>query len=62
MKIFICDNCQKQFSQPLDEEMYKDENGNWKMLDLCAPCRKSLKEQKSGVEKTFFDKALKGKK
>jgi hypothetical protein len=61
MRIFICDKCNTQFPQPLDEEMYKDVNGNVHILDLCAPCRKDLKDKKEKPNKDFFENILKEK-
>jgi len=37
MKIFICDSCNKQFTQPLDEVLI-----GGKKYDLCAVCRGTL--------------------
>lgn len=58
-KIFICDNCKKEFSQPLDEEKYKDVHGNWHSFDLCAPCRVKLKKEREKPEKAFLGKLVK---
>jgi hypothetical protein len=59
MRIFICDNCKKQFPQPLDEEMYKDKAGEWHTLDLCAPCRKLNKDAETKTKQDFFEKLVK---
>ena len=56
MKIFICDNCEKEFPSPLDEEKYTDEHGVTTIYDLCAPCRKILQEDKQKPVKNFFNK------
>ena len=61
-KIFICDNCNKQFPSPLDEEKFKDEHGVWHSFDLCAPCRQVLREGKRETEHGYFDKIIKEKK
>ena len=58
-KIFQCDSCNKKFPQPIDEEKYKDEHGNWHVFDLCAPCRGELKVKKEKPEKDYFDAILK---
>jgi hypothetical protein len=58
-KRFICDNCKKEFLQPLDEEMYKDIHGVWHTFDLCAPCRGELKGKKDKTNKDYFDKLIK---
>ena len=58
-KIFTCDNCAKQFPQPLDEEKYRDEHGEWQTYDLCAPCRKELQLERSKPIKSFMDKIKK---
>jgi len=54
MKVFKCDKCGKEFNQPLDEEIIKNEHGVITTYDLCAPCRKKLKEDKEKVHKNFF--------
>ena len=54
-KIFICDKCGKEYSQPLDEEKYKDEHGTWHTFDLCAPDRADLKVKKDKPSKDYFD-------
>jgi len=58
-KIFVCDKCKKEFPQPLDEEKYKDEHGNWHVFDLCAPCRGELDTDKKKPEKDYFEAILK---
>jgi hypothetical protein len=61
-KIFICDNCFRQFPQPLDEETYKDEHGEWHVFDLCAPCRKLKLDAETVNKKDYFDKLAKAQK
>jgi len=58
MRIFICDKCDEQFTQPLDQEMYKDSHGDWHSLDLCAPCRKKLKTERQKPEDDFLGKLV----
>ena len=58
-KLFICDKCGTEFPQPLDEEKYKDEHGNWHVFDLCAPCRADLKVVRAKPEKEFFKVLIK---
>lgn len=58
-KIFICDNCGDQFSSPLDEEKYTDDNGVSHTLDLCAPCRKKLSDIRKDSDKKFLSKLVK---
>jgi hypothetical protein len=58
-KIFICDNCKKEFSSPLDEEKYKADDGTWYTFDLCAPCRGEKKSVEETAKKNYFDKLLK---
>ncbi len=59
MKTFICDSCKKQFNQALDEETYKDVNGNWHTFDLCAPCRGTLTKNVEEPKYNFFKKLIK---
>jgi len=59
MKTFTCDKCKKEFPQPLDEEKYKDTNGNWHTFDLCAPCRGILKTDSDEPKHNFFKKLIK---
>ena len=47
MRIFICDKCNTEFPEPLDQEMYKDEHAVWHTFDLCAPCRKNMKTEQN---------------
>ena len=61
-KLFICDQCGKEFPQPLDEEKYKDIHGEWHVFDLCAPCRKKLAGEKDKPVKSYFDKLVKKRK
>ena len=61
-KIFICDECGREFPQPLDEIKYKDEHGDWYVFDFCAPCREDLKEVTEEPAKEYFDKKVKDKK
>lgn len=62
-RIFKCDNCGKEFPEPLDQEKYTDEHGVTTMLDLCAPCRKLLSDARQKPEDDFLGKiAKKGKK
>lgn len=58
-RIFQCDKCKAEFPEPLDQELYKDEHGVSTMIDLCAPCRKLLGEQRQSGEKTFLGKLVK---
>lgn len=51
-KLFVCDNCEKQFKQALDEVLWVD-GGTQKVVDLCAPCRADMK---GDVEKYAKDK------
>lgn len=60
-KLFICDNCKKEWNGPLDEVQHLAVNGVLESYDLCAACRKVLKEEKQKAERTFFDKIKKGK-
>lgn len=60
-KIFICDDCKKEFPQPLDEEKYKDIHGEWHVFDLCAPCRQKLEEKKEKTKKEYFEVLIKEK-
>jgi hypothetical protein len=62
MKVFICDKCKKEFPQPLDEEKYLDEHGEWRVFDLCAPCRKGLKGEEDKSVDTFFKPLIKKEK
>lgn len=57
-RIFICDNCEKQFPEPLDQEMYKDEHGVWYTLDLCAPCRSIFNSNQEQTKTTFLSAAV----
>ena len=61
-KIFKCDNCGKEFPQPLDEEKYLDEHEVLRSFDLCAPCRAKLKADKEKPEGDFFESIIKAKK
>jgi len=60
MKLFTCDNCGFESSQPLDEEKHLDNHGVWHTYDLCAPCRKKLKEKFKKTTDEFI-KAMKKK-
>lgn len=59
MKIFTCDKCLTQFKEPLDEVLYVDIHGNSYVFDLCAPCRKDLKEKDKKVKTDFFEEIKK---
>lgn len=61
MKQFTCDKCGSIFSQPLDEEKWKDEHGVWYIFDLCAPCRSKLVAERQKPNKAFFEKIKKEK-
>ncbi len=61
MRSFTCDKCGAVFPQPLDEEKYKDEHGEWHVYDLCAPCRTILKQERGKPDRTFFSKIKKEK-
>lgn len=61
MRIFICDQCKKEFPQPLDEEKYRDIHGEWYSFDLCAPCRAKLKVERRKPEDSFLGKLVKDK-
>lgn len=58
-KLFICDKCGKQFNSPLDEEHFTDEHGVNYTFDMCAPCRKDLREERDNTHKEFFGKLIK---
>ena len=58
-RIFRCDNCKKEFPEPLDQEVYKDEHGVTHMIDLCAPCRGKLAEKRKTSDKDFLAKLVK---
>lgn len=58
-KIFICDSCKKEFSQPLDEIFYKDEHGVNHIFDMCAPCRTDIKSKNSKHDKDVLGKLIK---
>lgn len=57
-KLFMCDRCGKQFSQPLDEEHFKDASGELRTFDLCAPCRAVLKNDRLDVNRKYFNELL----
>lgn len=44
-KVFECDKCGAKFPQPIDEELFIDEHGVEHIFDLCAPCRKKIKDE-----------------
>lgn len=52
-KQFICDKCGHKFPQAIEEIPYKDEHGVWHTMDLCAPCKNILEENKVKLEKEF---------
>jgi hypothetical protein len=56
MRIFICDNCKREFPEPLDQEKHTDIHGVTTNYDLCAPCRKKLKDEKAKPVTGFFAK------
>ena len=58
-RLFTCDKCGAEFPEPLDQEMYKDEHGVTTMLDLCAPCRKLLKQARQKPEDNFLGEIIK---
>ena len=58
-KLFTCDNCGATFPNAIDEELVTDSHGQLISLDLCAPCRKLLKEAKRG--ESFIKKIKKVK-
>jgi len=58
-KNFICDSCGDIFPQPLDEIEYKDEHGVNHIFDLCAPCRKNIKDKKTKSDKDVLGKLVK---
>jgi hypothetical protein len=60
-KIFICDNCGKEFPQAIEEEKVLDEHGVWHVYDLCAPCKNGLNEGKQTAVKDFVKKFKKEK-
>lgn len=61
-RLFTCDNCGTEFSQPLDQEMYRDNHGVTYMIDLCAPCRAKLSKERQKPEDNFLGKIIgKGK-
>lgn len=51
MRVFKCDRCNTEFKEELDREVH-----NGKTYDLCAPCRKDLRDSKIKVERDFFKK------
>ena len=59
MRIFICDSCKKEFSEPLDQEEHVDIHGVIHIFDLCAPCRKKLKEDEDKPKKDLLKKMSK---
>lgn len=62
MRIFICDECGKEFPHPLDQEKYRDKHGDWHVFDLCAPCRKNMQEEVEDKPKEEHFKKLINKK
>lgn len=62
MRIFKCDNCDREFPQAIDFEEYKDEHGVWHVIDLCAPCRGKLKVDRAKPDKDFLGKIVKARK
>jgi hypothetical protein len=58
-KQFTCDSCGDTFPQPLDEVFYKDEHGVDHIFDLCAPCRKNIKDKKTKSDKDVLGKLVK---
>jgi predicted RNA-binding Zn-ribbon protein involved in translation (DUF1610 family) len=57
-RLYTCDNCGNTFPQAIEEEVYKDEHGILRTLDLCAPCKNLLKVEQSGIK---FIKKIKAK-
>lgn len=58
-KLFICDDCGNQFPQPLDEIEYRDEHGINHIFDLCAPCRKKIKDKQAKTDKDVLGRLIK---
>jgi hypothetical protein len=56
---FTCDDCGRVFAQPLDEIEYKDDHGVNHILDMCAPCRKKLKDKQEKTSKDVLSKLVK---
>lgn len=56
MKVFTCDKCGLTSPHAFDEEKYPDENGKERTYDLCAPCRKDLKDKREKLQRDFFKK------
>lgn len=56
-KLFICDNCGQEFSQPLDEVKTTVED-KIIVLDLCAVCRQKLEKSVNDFRQKELDKIL----
>jgi hypothetical protein len=59
MKTFTCDSCGDVFPNALDEIFYKDEHGIGHVFDLCAPCRKKIKDKQEKSNKDVLGKLVK---
>lgn len=58
MIIYVCDSCQKEFKNPLDEIQVQDKK-TIKKIDVCAECKSNLEDNVDSYRKSKLLEVLK---